>query len=58
MYWTRLAPRFRRNRDQRSQVGIDLCLFPFEQLRQDPLDIQQDVRGQPQRELGRIIGDT
>jgi hypothetical protein len=37
-----------------AQVSIDLRLRPFEQLGQDPVDVGDDVRGQPERELGGV----
>jgi hypothetical protein len=37
-----------------AQVSIDLRLGPFEQLGQDPVDVGDDVRGQPERELGAV----
>jgi len=37
-----------------AQVSIDLRLGPFEQLGQDPVDVGDDVRGQPERELGGV----
>jgi len=36
------------------QISLDLRLDPFEQLAQDPVDVGDDVRGQPERELGGI----
>ena len=37
-----------------AQVSVDLWLGPFEQLGQDPVDVGDDVRGQPEREFGGI----
>jgi hypothetical protein len=37
-----------------AQVSIDLGLGPFEQLGQDPVDVGDDVRGQPERKLGGV----
>jgi hypothetical protein len=40
--------------DYGAQVSVDLRLGPFEQLGQDPVDVGDDVRGQPKRELGGV----
>ncbi|HET9080533.1 MAG TPA: hypothetical protein VFO01_08455 [Trebonia sp.] len=37
-----------------AQISIDLRLGPFEQLGQDPVDVGDDVRGHPERELGGV----
>jgi hypothetical protein len=37
-----------------AQISVDLRLGPFEQLGQDPVDVGDDVRGQPERELGSV----
>jgi len=37
-----------------AQVSVDLRLCPFEQLGQDLVDAGDDVRGQPERELGGV----
>jgi hypothetical protein len=36
------------------QIGVDLRLSPFEQVGQDPVDVGDDVLGQPECELSGV----